>query len=67
MRHYYDWRRNIRDKDMIPNTTAIDWDANFERVGNHYTIRLNKEHRVHFDCDFLKHSIKVHKIGTHDL
>lgn len=68
MVHYYSWRRQIRDFNKAPNSTdALDWDAHFERVGDHYTIRLNQEHRVHFYCDFQQKTVTVIQIGRHDL
>lgn len=68
MRHFYQWRRNIRDENMDPETAA-DWDANFERIGNgdYHTIRLNQEHRVHFRVDWGNEVVTLLKVGGHDL
>lgn len=68
MRHYYHWRREIINNDSLPNVApALDWDAHFEPVGNHFTIRLNQVHRVHFHCDFAAHTVDIIQIGMHDL
>ena len=66
MRHYYGWRRAIRDGNTPPNVAAGDWDANYGPGGRGYMhIRLNGMHRVFFTVDFEAEHVEVAKIGTH--
>lgn len=66
MLHFYAWRRAIRDNDVAPDVAA-DWDAHFEAVGDHYTIRLNQKHRVHFNIDWDSQTVTLLQVGQHDL
>ena len=52
MLRFYTWRRAINTDNVDPKTAAAGWDAHFEQVGDHYTIRLNQQHRVHFNIDW---------------